>query len=125
MKPRIAVCDDYERSMTIGADWDTIRSRADVVVFDRPFGGQQKAIDALRDFDAVCLLRERTPFPAAVIDALPRLKFAVFTGERNMAVDHLAAARRGIPVSSTSFGPSTNDSVPSAVLSVGASVNAQ
>lgn len=106
MRPRIAVCDDYERSLAFGADWDTIRSRAEVVVFDRPFGSRQQAIEALADFDAVCLVRERTPFPAAVVDDLPRLKFVVFTGERNLAVDHLAAARRGIPVSFTPFGPS-------------------
>ncbi|MCM5569573.1 D-2-hydroxyacid dehydrogenase family protein [Burkholderiaceae bacterium FT117] len=106
MKPRIAVCDDYERAVTGGADWEAIRSRAEVVVFDAPFGGRRQAIDALRDFDAVCLIRERTPFPAEVFEALPRLRFVVFTGERNLAVDHLAAARRGIPVSCTPFGPS-------------------
>jgi phosphoglycerate dehydrogenase-like enzyme len=105
-RPRIAVCDDYERALAFGADWDTIRSRAEVVVFDRPFGGRQQAIEALADFDAVCLVRERTPFPAEVVAALPRLKFLAFTGERNLAVDHLAAAGRGIPVSFTPFGPS-------------------
>jgi len=106
MRPRIAVCDDYERALVFGSDWDTIRSRAEVVVFDRPFGGRQQAVEALGDFDAVCLVRERTPFPAEVVEALPRLKFVVFTGERNLAVDHLAAATRGIPVSFTPFGPS-------------------
>jgi phosphoglycerate dehydrogenase-like enzyme len=104
--PRIAVCDDYERAALAGADWSAIRERADVVVFEQPFGSAERTIDALRDFDAVCLMRERTPFPATVIDALPGLKFIVFTGERNAAVDHEAAARRGIPVSCTPGGPS-------------------
>lgn len=103
---RIAVCDDYERAMTVGPEWAAVRARAEVVVFDRPFGSAERAVDALKDFDAVCLVRERTPFPAAVVDALPRLRFIVFTGERNQAVDHVAAARRGIPVSFTPFGPS-------------------
>jgi len=105
MPVRIAVCDDYERAMRAGADWGAVDSRAEVVVFDQPFGSAHQAIEALRDFDAVCLMRERTPFPAAVVEALPRLKFVVFTGERNLAVDHQAAARRGIPVSSTPGGP--------------------
>ncbi|ODS94862.1 MAG: hypothetical protein ABS56_17160 [Lautropia sp. SCN 69-89] len=105
-RPRIAICDDYERAALATADWEPIRSRAEVVVFEQPFGSAQRAIEALADFDAVCLMRERTPFPAAVIDALPRLKFVVFTGERNAAVDHEAAARRGIPVSFTPGGPS-------------------
>ena len=105
-RPRIAVCDDYERAMTAGPEWAAVRARADVVVFDRPFGSAERAVEALKDFDAVCLVRERTPFPAAVIEALPKLAFIVFTGERNLAVDHVAAARRGIPVSFTPFGPS-------------------
>jgi phosphoglycerate dehydrogenase-like enzyme len=104
-RPRIAVCDDYERAMLRGADWDAVRARAEVVVFDAPFAGVQGAAQALRDFDAICLMRERTPLPAELIDALPRLKFVAFTGERNLAVDHEAAARRGIPVSSTPGGP--------------------
>ena len=102
---RIAICDDYERAAPAGADWGPIRARADVVVFEQPFGDAARAVAALRGFDAVCLMRERTPFPAAVIDALPRLKFIVFTGEVNRAVDHDAAARRGIVVSSTPGGP--------------------
>lgn len=106
MRPRIAICDDYERAALAAADWSAIRERADVTVFEEPFGDAARAIGALRDFDAVCLMRERTPFPADVIDALPRLKFIVFTGERNLAVDHEAAARRGIPVSFTPGGPS-------------------
>lgn len=105
-RPRIAVCDDYERALGTGTEWTAVRARAEVEVFERPFGSRRQAIDALADFDAICLVRERTPFPAEVIEALPRLKFLVFTGERNLAVDHLAAARRGIPVSFTPFGPS-------------------
>lgn len=105
MRPRIAVCDDYERAALASADWAPVRARAEVVVFEEPFGSAERAVAALRDFDAVCLMRERTRFPAAVIDALPRLKFIVFTSERNAAVDHEAAARRGIPVSFTPSGP--------------------
>ena len=106
MRPRIAICDDYERAALAAADWSAIRERADVTVFEKPFGDAARAIAALQDFHAVCLMRERTPFPAAVIDALPRLQFIVFTGERNAAVDHEAAARRGVPVSFTPSGPS-------------------
>jgi D-3-phosphoglycerate dehydrogenase len=106
MQPRIAVCDDYEHAALSGADWSAIDARAEVVVFDRPFAGPAEAAGALRQFDAVCLMRERTPFPASLIDALPRLKFIVFTGPRNSGVDQQAAARCGIPVSSTPGGPS-------------------
>lgn len=106
MRARVAVCDDYENAALASADWSAIRARAEVVVFDQPFAGSAQAAEALREFDAICLMRERTPFPASLIDTLPRLKFLVFTGPRNSGVDHHAAARRGIPVSSTPGGPS-------------------
>src|SRR5690606_42060585 len=53
MRLRIAVCDDYERAAFAAADWTPIRERADVVVFEQPFGSAERAVAALADFDAV------------------------------------------------------------------------
>jgi phosphoglycerate dehydrogenase-like enzyme len=55
----------------------------------------------LAAFDAVVLMRERTPFPAAVLERLPRLKLLVTTGARNMLIDLDAAARQGVTVCAT------------------------
>ena len=54
-----------------------------------------------RCFDVLCLMRERTPLPASLIDRLPALRFVVTTGMRNASVDLDALAERGIPVSGT------------------------
>lgn len=105
-RQRIAVCDDYERHMCSDPAWERVRQRADVVVFEKPLGSLEAAVRGLAEFDAVCLVRERLPMPAALIGRLPRLRFIAFTGERNLSCDHAAAAARGIPVSTTPGGPS-------------------
>ena len=56
----------------------------------------------LTPFDAVGLMRERTPFPKAIIDALPNLKLIVTSGKQNAAIDIEAASLRGITVCGTS-----------------------
>ena len=46
-------------------------------------------------------MRERTPFPRQVIEALPDLKLLITTGARNDAFDVKAAAERGVTVCGT------------------------
>ena len=98
---RIAVLDDYQRVARSFADWSGVEARADVTVYSTPLGSEEDVVAELQPYDAVCLMRERTPFPASVIDALPNLKLIVTTGMRNAAIDVAAAARRGIVVSGT------------------------
>jgi D-3-phosphoglycerate dehydrogenase len=53
-------------------------------------------------------MRERTPFPRQVIEALPDLKLLITTGARNASIDMAACAERGIVVCGTSgFGNPT------------------
>ncbi len=102
---RIAVCDDWEQAALETADWSEVQQHAEVQFFTSPFKSQADAVNALKDFDAICLMRERTPFPKEVIAALPRLKRLLFTGERNLSVDSEFAKSRGIEVSGTPGGP--------------------
>lgn len=102
---RIAVCDDWEQSALASADWSEVQQRAEVHFFTAPFKSREDAISILKDFDAVCLMRERTPFPKEVIAQLPRLKRVLFAGERNLSVDSAFARSRGIEVSGTPGGP--------------------
>ena len=52
------------------------------------------------------LVRDRTPFRAELIERLPKLRYVIFTGARNTALDTAALAARGIPISHTAWGPS-------------------
>nr|WP_245445478.1 D-2-hydroxyacid dehydrogenase family protein [Agrobacterium rosae]MDX8316476.1 D-2-hydroxyacid dehydrogenase family protein [Agrobacterium rosae] len=97
----IAILDDYIGVSQQVADWTSLTSRANVVVFDRPLAVPDEAARALADFDVICTLRERMPIPADLITCLPRLKYIVVTGKRYDTVDVAAAAARGIPVSNT------------------------
>ena len=46
-------------------------------------------------------MRERTPFPRAVLERLPALKLLVTTGRTNAAIDMDAARELGIAVAGT------------------------
>jgi phosphoglycerate dehydrogenase-like enzyme len=104
-RPRIVVLDDYERSLRQLADWSEIDRRADVEVKHDPLRGDA-LYAALADADAIVLVRDRTPFRAELIERLPKLRYVIFTGARNTALDSAALAARGIPISHTAWGPS-------------------
>jgi phosphoglycerate dehydrogenase-like enzyme len=108
MKYRCAVLDDYQNVAIKLADWSKVANDVEVKVFNAPFSGADEAIRALQGFAIVAAMRERTPFPRKVIEALPDLKLLITTGARNASFDMKAAAERGIVVSSTaSFGNPT------------------
>lgn len=98
MTTRIAILDDYVNAALALAPWTSLPD-CEAVVFDRYIdGGDTRVAAALKDFDVVVCMRERTRLPAAVIDQLPRLKLIVTTGARNPSIDGEAAKKRGIPV---------------------------
>jgi D-3-phosphoglycerate dehydrogenase len=94
---KLAVLDDYQRVALQLADWKSLKG-VEVTVFDQPLADPAKQ---LAPFDAVCLMRERTPFPRSLIDKLPKLKFVSLTGARSPSLDTQALKERGIPVSNT------------------------
>jgi phosphoglycerate dehydrogenase-like enzyme len=104
-RPRIVVLDDYERALRRLADWSEIDRRADVEINHDPLRGSALH-SALLDADAIVLVRDRTPLRADLIERLPKLRYVIFTGARNTALDTAALAARGIPISHTAWGPS-------------------
>lgn len=98
----LAILDDYQRVALSLADWASLGDRVNITVFDRALGSDAAA--KLAPFDIVCLMRERTPFPAALFQALPKLKFMTLTGGRAPSLDLDAASARGIVVSHTGYG---------------------
>lgn len=98
---RIAVLDDYQRVALQMADWSRLRANHEITVFDKPFVSQSAAAEALKGFDVLAIMRERTAFPKAMFAALAGLKLLVTTGHRNAAVDMQAAADHGVVVCGT------------------------
>src|ERR1700674_2389106 len=104
-RPRIVVLDDYEDSLRKTTDWSPVDALADVTVHKEPIRGGA-LLDAIKDADAIVVVRDRTPFKADLIAKLPKLKLFVFTGARNTQVDALAMAARRIPIAHTEMGES-------------------
>src|SRR5207244_7979128 len=105
---RCAILDDYlNLSLTI-ADWSKVRDRIDITVFNQPFAGSEAAAGALKDFEIICAMRERTPFPRALFAALPKLKLMITSGMRNAAIDMEAAKDHNVVLCGAQFGRDQN-----------------
>src|SRR5215467_5621453 len=98
---RAAILDDYQNVAMGLADWSPVAKDVEIKVFNNPFVGPEEAIKALQGFAIVVGMRERTPFPRKVIEALPDLKLLITTGARNNAFDVKACAERGVTVCGT------------------------
>jgi phosphoglycerate dehydrogenase-like enzyme len=103
---RIAILDDYQNAALKMADWSPLASRAAITVFNDHLSNRDEVVERLLPFDVVCVMRERTPLPRAVIERLPQLKLIASTGPRNASIDVEAAAERGIAVAHTGYNAS-------------------
>jgi phosphoglycerate dehydrogenase-like enzyme len=107
-KHRCAILDDYQSVALKMADWSKVAGDLDFKVFSEPLGGPDEVARALKGFAIVIAMRERTPFPRQLIEALPDLRLLVTTGMVNRAIDLDAAKARNITVCGTpSFGNPT------------------
>ena len=97
---RIAVLDDYQRVARGFGPWERLDGH-DLTFFHEPLGDLDAVARALGQFEIVGVMRERTPFPAALFERLPRLRLLVTTGPRNAAIDLEAAERAGVTVCAT------------------------
>ena len=102
-KPRIAILDDYQNVALKLADWSYLQDKADISVFNDTIAAPDALVDRLRPFDALCVMRERTPLPRAILERLPDLKFIASTGGRNASIDVQAAADLGIEIANTNY----------------------
>ena len=100
---RCAILDDYLNLSLKLADWSKVADRVDVTVFNQPFASPEAAIGALKDFEIICAMRERTPFPRAMFDGLPKLKLLITSGLRNNSIDMAAAKDKQIVVCGTQW----------------------
>ncbi|WP_149535396.1 D-2-hydroxyacid dehydrogenase family protein [Siccirubricoccus phaeus] len=116
---RLAILDDYQGvALTLGP-WDRLPKGLAIEVFRDTITDLEALVARLAPFDALLIMRERTPFPKALLDRLPNLKLLITTGARNRSVDLAAATARGITVCGTpGVGNSTVDITWGLILSV-------
>ena len=99
---KIAVLDDYQEVSQKMADWSLLSKRAHVEIFTKGIEESSGVPDVLSGFQVISAMRERTPFPRAVLEKLPDLRLLVTTGMRNASIDMEAATDLGIMVCGTS-----------------------
>ncbi|MCV7420312.1 D-2-hydroxyacid dehydrogenase family protein [Mycobacterium yunnanensis] len=99
--PTVTILDDYQGVALTSADWSDVRRDYTVDVIGEHIADPEALVDRLRDSDVVVAMRERTPFPAAVLQALPALRLLITTGPVNASIDLAAAAAAGITVCGT------------------------
>lgn len=104
--PRIAVIDDSQHLARSSADWSRLEERAELVVMHEPFADEDDAARQLAPFDVVVPMRERTAFPASLVQRLPRLKLLAMTGLRAPTIDLAALTAQGVVVSNTGISTS-------------------
>lgn len=122
---RLAILDDYQGVTLSMGPWDKV-SHIETTVFRDTLHDREALVARLAPFDAILAMRERTPFPAALIERLPNLKLLITTGERNRGIDAAACAARGITFSGTpSFGAPTVDLTWGLILALARGIPAQ
>jgi phosphoglycerate dehydrogenase-like enzyme len=97
----IALLDDYQSAALRMADWSRLQRDHKVVAFKERLPDADAVAWALADFEIVGVMRERTPFPRALFERLPKLKLLVTTGKRNASIDLEAAKAHGVTVCNT------------------------
>ena len=102
---KLAILDDYQRVALKSADWNLLA--VEKTVFHEAFASLEDAARKLAPFDILCLMRERTAFPRALIERLPNLKFISLTGGRAGSLDSQACSERRIPICHTGAGNGT------------------
>ncbi len=69
----VAILDDYQNVALRLADWSGVRRHAEITVFNDHVADTSAVVERLRPFDAVCVMRERTPLTREILQQLPNL----------------------------------------------------
>ena len=98
---KVAILDDYQNVSHEFVDLKKLSGKYEFKIFSEPFVDEADAIEQLSDFEALLIMRERTPITKNLIDNLNDLKFIITSGSRNKAIDLVAAKKRKIIVCGT------------------------
>ena len=98
---KVAILDDYQNISQQFVDLEKLSGKYEFKIFSEPFTDEADALEQLADFEALLIMRERTPITNNIIENLTKLKFIITSGLRNKAIDLGAAKKRKIIVCGT------------------------
>ena len=98
---KVAVLDDYQNIFREFIDTDQYKNKYEFTIFNQPFANESEASIALEEFDALFIMRERTPITGPLIENMKNLKYIMTSGMRNKSIDLEKAKKRKIIVCGT------------------------
>ena len=102
---KVAILDDYQNAFSQIVNTEKYKDKFEFKVFHEPFADEKEAAVELEDFEALFIMRERTPMTKTLIESLPKLKYLMTSGMRNKAIDLQAAKKKNIIVCGTEINP--------------------
>ena len=102
---KVAVLDDYQNTFEHIIESDNYKNKYDFKIFNEPFLSEAEASVSLQEFEALLIMRERTPITSTLIESLTNLKYIMTSGMRNKAIDLEATKSRNIMVCGTEMNP--------------------
>ena len=98
---KVAILDDYQNVSQEFIDLKKLDSKYEIKIFSEPFKNEEETIENLKEFEALLIMRERTPITKNLIQNLKKLKYIITSGMRNKAIDLEAAKEKKILVTGT------------------------
>ena len=98
---KVAILDDYQNVSLILGNFEKLKKDFDFHVFNQPFENEDSAIEQLKDFEVLLVMRERTPINKKIISNLKNLKLIITSGMQNKSIDFLTAKEKKILVCGT------------------------
>jgi len=98
---KVAILDDYQNVSQQFVDLERLSGKYEFKIFSEHFIDEADVLDQLADFEALLIMRERTPLTKNIIDNLTKLKFIITSGSRNKSIDLDAAKKKNIIVCGT------------------------
>ncbi len=97
----VAVLDDYQNIFKQIIDVEKYKDKYKFKIFNEVFDNENEAIIALEEFEALFLMRERTPMTKHLLENLPNLKYIMTSGMRNSSINLEFTNKKGIVVCGT------------------------
>jgi D-3-phosphoglycerate dehydrogenase len=98
---KVAILDDYQNVSQQFVDLQKLSGKYEFKIFSEPFIDEADTLEQLADFEALLIMRERTPMSKNIIDNLSKLKFIITSGTRNNSIDLETAKKRKVIVCGT------------------------
>ena len=98
---KVAILDDYQNVSQQFVDIEKLSGKYEFKIFSEPFADEAETLEQLVDFEALLIMRERTPITKNLINNLNKLKFIITSGLRNRSIDLDAAKKKKIIVCGT------------------------